>query len=104
MRLTRVLRALADPTRRRVYEALVLGPKSTSSVARGMPVSRPAVSQHLRELKSAGLVAIQRSGSRHLYAIDRRGPVPLYDWLRSLSESIDGQDGYPWRDDAPREL
>jgi len=83
-KLTRVLRALADPTRRRVYEMLLSGPRSTSSVAHGMLVSRPAVSQHLRELKRAGLIAVQRSGSRYLYAIDWSGPAPLCEWLGSV--------------------
>jgi len=51
------LAALADPTRRRVFERLKSGPKAVGAIARGLPVSRPAVSQHLKVLREAGLVA-----------------------------------------------
>ena len=62
------LRALADPTRRRVFERLRSGPKAVGALARGMPVSRPAVSQHLKVLKEAGLVTERRNGTQRLYA------------------------------------
>src|SRR5262249_52911277 len=58
------LAALADPTRRRVFERLRSGPRAVGAIARGMPVSRPAVSQHLKVLKEAGLVADRRVGTR----------------------------------------
>jgi DNA-binding transcriptional ArsR family regulator len=73
--------ALADPTRRRVFERLGSGPKSVGEIAHGLPVSRPAVSQHLRVLKDAGLVADRAEGTRRLYAIDPQGLGPLRKWL-----------------------
>lgn len=75
------LTALADPTRRQVFEQLRAGPKSVGGIARAMPVSRPAVSQHLRVLKEAGLVHDQQDGARRLYSIDPRGLGPLRRWL-----------------------
>lgn len=59
--------ALADPTRRRVLARVVQGPCSVTEIARGLPVSRPAVSQHLRVLLEARLVDVQREGRVHLY-------------------------------------
>jgi DNA-binding transcriptional ArsR family regulator len=73
--------ALADPTRRRVFERLRTGPQSVGAVARGMPVSRPAVSQHLRVLKEAGLVTDRAEGTRRLYCIDPNGLGALRQWL-----------------------
>jgi len=73
--------ALADPTRRRVFESLRGAPKSVGRIAQGMPVSRPAVSQHLRVLKDAGLVREEQDGTRRLYSIDPRGLGPLRRWL-----------------------
>lgn len=75
------LTALADPTRRRVFEKLRDGPRTVGALARDMPVSRPAVSQHLRVLKEAGLVRDEQDGTRRLYAIDPRGLGPLRRWL-----------------------
>jgi DNA-binding transcriptional ArsR family regulator len=75
------LAALADPTRRRVFEALRVGPKSVGRIAEAMPVSRPAVSQHLRVLKEAGLVREERQGAKHLYEIDPKGLGTLRHWL-----------------------
>ncbi len=73
--------ALGDPTRRAVLEALRGGPRSVGAVAAGLPVSRPAVSQHLKILKAAGLVTERAEGARRLYAIDARGLSALQDWL-----------------------
>ena len=73
--------ALADPTRRRVFEKLGSGPKSVGTIARGLPVSRPAVSQHLRVLKDAGLVADRAEGARRVYCIDPNGLGALRKWL-----------------------
>jgi DNA-binding transcriptional ArsR family regulator len=73
--------ALADPTRRRVFEKLSSGPKSVGAIARGLPVSRPAVSQHLRVLKDAGLVADRPEGTRRVYSIDPHGLGALRKWL-----------------------
>src|SRR5580693_4329098 len=75
------LAALADPTRRRVFERLKSGPKAVGAIARGLPVSRPAVSQHLKVLKEAGLVSDQPDGTRRVYAIDPHGLGALRGWL-----------------------
>ena len=73
--------ALADPTRRRVFERLKSGPKPVGAIARGLPVSRPAVSQHLKALKEAGLVADRPEGTRRVYFIDPHGLGALRKWL-----------------------
>ena len=75
------LTALADPTRRRVFERLKSGPKAVGAIARGMPVSRPAVSQHLKALKDAGLVADRPDGTRRVYYIDPHGLGGVRQWL-----------------------
>jgi DNA-binding transcriptional ArsR family regulator len=81
--------ALGDPTRRAVFERLRNGPKAVGELAAGLPVSRPAVSQHLRVLREAGLVSEQRVGTRHFYRADPRGLAELrayFDdfWVRAL--------------------
>jgi DNA-binding transcriptional ArsR family regulator len=73
--------ALADPTRRRVFEELRRGPRSVGRIAARMPVSRPAVSQHLGVLKKAGLVIDRAEGTRRVYTIDPRGLAALRIWL-----------------------
>src|SRR5229473_2737978 len=75
------LSALADPTRRLVFERLKSGPRAVGEVARGLPVSRPAVSQHLKVLKEAGLVADRPEGTRRVYYIDPNGLGALRQWL-----------------------
>ena len=75
------LTALADPTRRRVFERLKSGAKPVGALARGLPVSRPAVSQHLKVLKEAGLVADRPEGTRRVYFIDPQGLGALRKWL-----------------------
>jgi DNA-binding transcriptional ArsR family regulator len=75
------LQCLSDPTRRRVFEKLRSGPQSVGVLARGLPVSRPAVSQHLRVLKDAGLVADRSEGARRVYCIDPQGLGELRRWL-----------------------
>lgn len=75
--------ALADPTRRTVFESLRHGPRSVGDIAARVPVSRPAVSQHLRVLKGAGLVTDRRAGTRRLYSVDPSG-------LEQLREYIEG--------------
>jgi DNA-binding transcriptional ArsR family regulator len=75
------LAALADPTRRAVFERLRHGPASVGDVAAHMPVSRPAVSQHLKTLKLAGLVMDQSEGTRRVYYIDPDGLGELRRWL-----------------------
>ena len=73
--------ALADPTRREVFERLAAGGKSVGELAQGMPVSRPAVSQHLKVLKEAGLVIDEAEGTRRVYHIDPNGLGALRAWL-----------------------
>ena len=75
------LQCLSDPTRRQVFERLRSGPKSVGELARGMPVSRPAVSQHLKALKEAGLVKDEPEGARRIYHIDPDGLGELRRWL-----------------------
>jgi DNA-binding transcriptional ArsR family regulator len=75
------LAALADPTRRTVFERLGSGPKPVSEIARGLTVSRPAVSQHLKALKQAGLVSDRPEGTRRIYYIDPKGLGALRAWL-----------------------
>ncbi|WP_372781520.1 ArsR/SmtB family transcription factor [Phenylobacterium sp.] len=73
--------ALSDPTRREVFERLARGPQAVGDLARGMPVSRPAVSQHLKVLKEAGLVTDQPDGARRVYQIDPKGLGQIRAWL-----------------------
>src|SRR5277367_5984864 len=73
--------ALADPTRRRVFEQLRHGPQPVGVIAAQMPVSRPAVSQHLKVLKEAGLVTDRAEGTRRIYYIDPRGLAALRAYL-----------------------
>jgi len=77
----RALQCLGDPMRRRVFEKLRAGPASVGVLARGLPVSRPAVSQHLKALKLAGLVNDRAQGTRRVYFIDPDGLGPLRIWL-----------------------
>ena len=76
-----VFMALSDPTRRRVFERVQSGGLSVGAIARGLPVSRPAVSQHLRVLKAAGLVSDRAAGTRRVYHIDPRGLAAIRAWL-----------------------
>ena len=73
--------ALADPTRRRVLERLSARPLAVGELAAGMPVSRPAVSQHLKVLREAGLVTDRAEGTRRLYAVSTDGLDALRSWL-----------------------
>ena len=73
--------ALADPTRRTVFERLRNGGLSVGDVAKGLPVSRPAVSQHLKVLKDAGLVMDEADGTRRIYQIDPAGLGAMRAWL-----------------------
>jgi DNA-binding transcriptional ArsR family regulator len=75
------LAALADRTRREVFERLASGPASVGEIAPGLPVSRPAVSQHLKVLKQAGLVADRAEGTRRVYHIDPEGLGAIRAWL-----------------------
>src|SRR5262249_33626710 len=77
----RVLDALGDSTRRLVFGRLRSGARSVGEIAKGMEVSRPAVSQHLKVLKAARLVIDRAEGTRRLYAVDARGVETLRRWL-----------------------
>ena len=84
------LTALADPTRRAIFESLASRPQAVGELARKMPVSRPAVSQHLRVLKEAGLVSDRPAGTRRIYQLEPDGVAALRDyldgfWQRSLT-------------------
>jgi len=76
--------ALADPTRRRVLELVRERPRPVGEVAALLPVSRPAVSQHLRVLREAGLVGEHREGTRRIYRADPDGLLPLRHYLDTL--------------------
>jgi DNA-binding transcriptional ArsR family regulator len=80
--------ALADPSRRHVFERLRAGPLPVGAIAQGMPVSRPAVSQHLKVLKEAGLVTDRAMGTRRIYAIDPHGLVALRSWLDQFWDDV----------------
>lgn len=81
MAYTTALAALADPTRRAVFERLRDGPRGVGEIAAELPVSRPAVSQHLKVLKEAGLVADEARGTARIYRIHAEGLRELRDWL-----------------------
>jgi DNA-binding transcriptional ArsR family regulator len=73
--------ALADPTRRKVFERLATRALSVGEIAAGLPVSRPAVSQHLKVLEAAGLVLYQADGTRRVYRVDPRGIEAIRNYL-----------------------
>src|SRR3954466_12750015 len=81
MAYTSTFAALADPTRREVFERLADGPRAVGELADGLPVSRPAVSQHLKVLKEAGLVTDRPEGARRVYQIDPLGLGQLRAWI-----------------------
>ena len=76
--------ALADPTRRAVFERLRSGPQPVVEIARGLPVSRPAVSQHLRVLKEAGLVRERREGTRNFYSVNGDGLAEVREYFEEF--------------------
>lgn len=78
---SRAFDALGDPTRRAVFELLGAGPRAVGDLASKLPVSRPAVSQHLRVLKDAGLVVDRPAGTRRLYQMDREGVGAMRAYL-----------------------
>ena len=83
----RVLNALGDPTRRAILELVRDGAKPVGEIARHLPVSRPAVSQHLRVLKGAGLVRDRQDGTRRLYGVDTDGLSALRAYLERYWDS-----------------
>jgi DNA-binding transcriptional ArsR family regulator len=78
--------ALGDATRREIMERLRQGPRPVGEIAAGLPVSRPAVSQHLRVLKEAGLVTERKDGTRRIYRIEPKGLADLRAYLDSFWE------------------
>ena len=98
MAYEKALQCLSDPTRRRVFERLRSGPLSVGVLAQGLPVSRPAVSQHLKALKAAGLVRDRAEGARRVYCIDPDGVGELRRWvdqfwdiaLQSFKSEVEG--------------
>ena len=82
----RALTALGDPTRRAVFECLARGPRAVGQLASELPVSRPAVSQHLRVLKEAGLVADRPDGTRRIYQIEPQGVLAIHAYLNQMWE------------------
>jgi DNA-binding transcriptional ArsR family regulator len=82
--------ALGDPTRREIFERLADGPTAVGDLARALPVSRPAVSQHLRVLKQAGLVSDRREANRRIYRLDPMGVGALRAYFdRFWKQSLD---------------
>ena len=77
----RTFAALADPTRLALFERLAAAPQTVGALAASLPVSRPAVSQHLKVLKDAGLVSVQPKGASRVYRADPRGLGPIRRWL-----------------------
>jgi DNA-binding transcriptional ArsR family regulator len=73
--------ALGDPTRRAIFESLVARPRAVGEIATDLPVSRPAVSQHLKVLKGAGLVVDRAAGTRRIYAVDPSGVEAMRKYL-----------------------
>lgn len=98
------LAALADPTRRRIYERVVRRPRSVGELARSLPISQPAVSQHLRALRQAGLVQVRPEGTRRIYAADRAGLAELRTYVDSLWQDVLGAfAAYAEKEAAPEE-
>jgi DNA-binding transcriptional ArsR family regulator len=91
--------ALGDPTRRQIFERLREGPRSVGELAEGLPVSRPAVSQHLRVLKQAGLVSDRRNGTRRLYRVEPEALLEIRDMFdRFWTDALER-----FRDEARKE-
>jgi DNA-binding transcriptional ArsR family regulator len=78
------LEALGDPTRRAIFERLVLRPSSVREIADLLPVSRPAVSQHLKVLKQSGLVLDRPEGTRRIYRVDPSGVAAMREYLDQM--------------------
>jgi DNA-binding transcriptional ArsR family regulator len=91
--------ALGDPTRRQIFERLREGPRSVGELAEGLPVSRPAVSQHLRVLKQAGLVSDRKNGTRRLYRVEPEALLEIRDMFdRFWTDALER-----FRDEARKE-
>jgi DNA-binding transcriptional ArsR family regulator len=84
LRLKQQIQALGDPTRFAIFERLERGPLAVVQIAKGLPVSRPAVSQHLKVLKDVGLIRDQKAGNRRIYRIDPDGVAGLRDYFQQF--------------------
>jgi DNA-binding transcriptional ArsR family regulator len=84
MTYAKILTALADPTRRAIVTALHQGPQNVATLAHSLPVSRPAVSQHLKVLSDAGLLTSRQVGARRIYALAPQGPRALHSYLDQM--------------------
>ena len=82
------IEALSDPTRRRLFERLRSSPCSVSELVQAVPVSQPAVSQHLRVLREARLVQVRKQGQQRIYSIDPQGLAELRDYIESFWDTI----------------
>lgn len=82
------LQALADPTRREIFERLRRGPRPVGELAAGLDVSRPAVSQHLKVLREAGLVSERRDGTRRIYRVEVEGLAELRRYLDRFWDDV----------------
>lgn len=78
---TKIFQALADPSRRAIFEALTRGEAAVKELTARLPISQPAVSQHLAALKEAGLVNGRREGRQVFYRVEPKGLAPLVDWI-----------------------
>jgi DNA-binding transcriptional ArsR family regulator len=76
-----VFAALADPTRRQILELLVSGERSAGEIAREFTMTQPAISQHLRTLRDAGLVRVRTDAQRRIYSLDARGLAEIDAWV-----------------------
>jgi len=85
METTDVFKALADPTRRAVFERLAGGLRNATELRDGLAISQPAMSQHIAVLRGAGLIAEARAGRHVNYSLDPKGLAPLRDWLLRYS-------------------
>ncbi|HJQ44046.1 MAG TPA: metalloregulator ArsR/SmtB family transcription factor [Jatrophihabitantaceae bacterium] len=97
---TNALEALADPTRRSIFERLGSGPQAVTDLASNLPISRPAVSQHLKVLLDAQLVSVRAHGTRRIYALDPTGlrAVRAYFerfWTAALSDFAAAAEAFP---------
>ena len=98
-----VLDALGDPTRRQILERLGRGPAPVGRLAQRLPISRPAVSQHLRVLEQCGLVTHESVGTRNVYRVDTDGLHALRGWLDQFwSTALESFAAHAERDHASR--
>lgn len=100
------IEALADPSRRAIFELLGDGPRSVVDLAAALPISRPAVSQHLKVLKEAGLVSVRSAGTRRIYGLDPAGVASVREyferfWTSALAAYAQLAAETAWSSEAP---